>query len=294
MAKAPIPHYFLYGDTSPVDELEFIHVESITYRSISFDGEINPHRHDNLFQLVFFEEGRFTAMVDTEEKHSYGPAIVTIPSTVVHGFSVHPNTRGQVFTIANSFLNSLFLEQEWENLKFIFTKPSINQIDPSTLSSRNISFFIQQLITEYRQHNNGRETMIGAYLKVLLIEIYRLAAFSQMGRLGNTQQTKTFNAFQEILEHHFKEHRTVKEYAEQLNITENRLNRICREATDQSVSQIIHNRILLEAKRCLVYTGVGITELAYDLGYKEPAYFSRFFTKHLGINPSEFRAKLKK
>lgn len=294
MLQPSIPHYYLYGETSPFDELEFLHIEQLSHRSILFNWEITPHRHDNLFQIVFFEDGHLTAMIDTIEKHCFGSTIVSIPPTVVHGFSMHPNARGYVITVAESFLSNLFPDSEMEEFQLIYDQPSISQLDPSKIESSNISFFVKQLVNEYQLNKLGHIPMVGAYLKILLISIYRQTSHLKKGKLENSKQQKIFNDFRQLIEHNYKEHWVVKQYAEQLAVTENRLNRICRGAVDQSVSQIIHHRLLLEAKRNLVYTSLSVTEVAYNLGYKEPAYFSRFFTQHTGVPPREFRAKYKK
>ena len=57
----------------------------------------------------------------------------------------------------------------------------------------------------------------------------------------------------------------------------------------QSPTQLIHSRMLIEAERQLRYTGMSITEIAYYLGFEDPAYFSRFFTKGMGASPRNFR-----
>ena len=105
--SATIPHYVLYGEENPVNELEFVHIEAIADRRRLHQGEVRPHRHDNLHQMLLLERGHMGVHVDTLNEHLYGPAIMSLPPTVVHGFDVDPGVQGYVLTIADHFLHQL-------------------------------------------------------------------------------------------------------------------------------------------------------------------------------------------
>lgn len=81
-------------------------------------------------------------------------------------------------------------------------------------------------------------------------------------------------------------------YSRQLGISAPHLNSICRKLERQTAPAIIHQRLLLEAKRSLTYTGRAITEIAYQLGVVEPSHFTRFFKGKAGVSPKEFRSGL--
>ena len=78
-------------------------------------------------------------------------------------------------------------------------------------------------------------------------------------------------------------------YAAALNLTESKLNRACRSVAASSVNEVIQARLLLEAKRKLMYLPVPVATVAYELGFEDPAYFWRFFRKRAGMTPAEFR-----
>ena len=99
----------------------------------------------------------------------------------------------------------------------------------------------------------------------------------------------TFRAFNELIENHFLEHWPLSEYAKALNVTETRLNDICRRVADISSKKLIFDRQMQEAKRLLIFSDATINTVCYQLGFKDPAYFSRFFTRHAGIRPSDYR-----
>ena len=78
-------------------------------------------------------------------------------------------------------------------------------------------------------------------------------------------------------------------YAGQLHVTPARLNAACQDVAGRSASNVLFDRLAIEAKRHLLYTNLGITEIAHSIGFEDAAYFSRFFTRRAGVAPSRFR-----
>lgn len=107
-------------------------------------------------------------------------------------------------------------------------------------------------------------------------------------------QSVTFKNFLRLLEEHYREPRDVSFYAEKLFMTTRNLNLICQDILHQSVSEIIENRKLTEAKNQLISTDKTISEIGYDIGFKEKTYFTHAFKRKTGITPSEFRKDISK
>lgn len=97
------------------------------------------------------------------------------------------------------------------------------------------------------------------------------------------------SAFSQLVERHFREHLGIDEYARRLGISPAHLNSVARRLSGQTALGIVHQRLLLEAKRDLVYTAMTVNEIADRLGFSEPAYFTRFFKRLSGVSPSVFR-----
>lgn len=107
-------------------------------------------------------------------------------------------------------------------------------------------------------------------------------------------QNIAFGNFLNILEENFQKPLSVDFYADKLFMSTRNLNLICQEILEQSVSEIIDTRKLIEAKNLLISTDKNITEIANDLGYNENSYFSNVFKKKSGQSPTEFRNEMKK
>src|SRR5690606_25734913 len=102
-----------------------------------------------------------------------------------------------------------------------------------------------------------------------------------------------FNKFEKILNVDFLNDKSASSYAKKLNISQKHLNRIVKIITGKTTKQIIADRVLLEAKRQLIYTDKTLTEIAITLGYTDYAYFSRLFKKSENMKPSDFRKQYK-
>lgn len=106
---------------------------------------------------------------------------------------------------------------------------------------------------------------------------------------GESRALQLSRAFRILVRKDFKTMKSPSEYAEVLNITRGYLTETVREITGKSAQHWIHQEILIEAKRLLVYTNLSVKEVAYELGYSDHTYFSRLFSKLEDQSPSEFR-----
>lgn len=125
-----------------------------------------------------------------------------------------------------------------------------------------------------------------------MIEAERKKLAPQEGPLQKTQHI-SFGNFLTILEENYRRPVGLEFYSEKLFMSSRNLNIICQNILEQSVSEIIETRKLIEAKHLLISTGKSISEIAYELGYNENSYFSNVFKKKAGQSPSEFREDMK-
>lgn len=92
-----------------------------------------------------------------------------------------------------------------------------------------------------------------------------------------------------LIEKHFQCEHQVTFYANVFALTPKRLNEITKETTGRTITELLHDRIVLEAKRNLAFSHKSVKEICYELGFEDPAYFSRFFKNNTGISPQDFR-----
>ena len=288
-----VPHYFLYGETVPSDALDSIYIAALEESLPKHNWEIRPHRHDNLHQLLVIEDGQALINIREHSSEEKGHCILSIPPREVHGFVHHPGVRGFIVTIVESFLQGVFAESELKQFPFLFNESLLVRLDPESRASLDFEMIMRRIVWEYRNSRPGQIAVIGAYLKILFILLARSANLMQPVEHQYDAKIKLYDQFQSLLEAHYFEHWSVRDYAEAIGLTGGRLNRLCQRFTGQSALQIIHGRLITEAKRKLIYMDMAMNEVAYDLGFKDPAYFSRFFSKHCGEPPGKYKLRIR-
>ncbi|WP_294673513.1 AraC family transcriptional regulator [uncultured Fluviicola sp.] len=147
---------------------------------------------------------------------------------------------------------------------------------------------------EYANKQMGYADLIKANLEIFFIEYLRQSLSpSQNSTIELSYEQERFEEFQELLELHLTEHKTVIQYAELMGISVYQLNRITKEVMGKTVSDLINDQLILESKRLLLATLNQVKEIAYSLGFEDVSYFIRFFKKHTGSSPEAFRQNFK-
>src|SRR5690606_16541225 len=149
---------------------------------------------------------------------------------------------------------------------------------------------LDNIASEYTGQHPYRNWALETAVDQLLIAMARLMPQTVPVTQQTSGRSRQYLAhFNQLVEQHFTEHRPQAHYAERLAISVPHLNSICRELTQYTALQLVHQRLLLEAKRNLIYTAMTISQIAFSLGFSEPAYFTRFFKRLTGISPQVFR-----
>ncbi|RMZ60960.1 AraC family transcriptional regulator [Chryseobacterium nematophagum] len=171
----------------------------------------------------------------------------------------------------------------------IFEIPFVELSEEESFIIKNL---LQGIKDELEWQDSSGEEMIRTYLKQIIIRATRKWKKQnlELQRLEVPHhELETFRDFSRLLEIHFREKHNVSDYAELLHIAPKTLTHKFKNLKLESPNQFIINRILLEAKRLLFYTDKPVKEIAYDLGYEDPAYFNRLFTHKTGNTPIHFK-----
>lgn len=283
-----VPAFFLYGEPLRPPDERLVHIETIAARSRLHDWVIHAHRHRDLHQVLLIERGRIEAQVDGRAIALRAPAAIVVPPGTVHAFRFQPETVGIVISFASAATGSLngtgsaipaFLER---TVAAALPREALGQTDLTRLS--------EMLLREFGRSAPGRRLALSGLLSALLANLQRLLSDpSPPGSRVAAPDRELVARFREQVEQHFREHTGIGKYAALLQASETRLLRACAAVTGQSPLELVHLRLLIEAERQLRYTSMSVTQVAYYLGFEDPAYFSRFFTRRMGVSPRAFR-----
>src|SRR5690606_20263508 len=141
-----------------------------------------------------------------------------------------------------------------------------------------------------------RELNLLALARLAFVTMARLscAAVQAMPSRDLRQvDVRIFREFNQLIEENYREHWQLSRYAQALSVTETRLNDICRRVGDLPSKRFVHDRLMQEAKRLLLFSSAPVTQIAYDLGFRDVSYFSRFFRQHAQLPPGSWRARMR-
>lgn len=285
-----VPKFALYGEAETEISREFLHIEEICARSAARNWQIDTHVHIGLLQLLFIFSGSASIQLDSREQTYTAPLAVVIPPGVIHAFKFPPQTDGFVLTMDADGLAHAAPDGT-QMFSILRGGAEVIALEKTgNTSPARIHGLLKQIEAEFIQPGPGSTTLNAWLVRALLLLLVR-ADMQKEQRLAPEAPLKTVEKFRQMVDQHYHEHWSVGHYAQQLNLTESRLNRICTKHVGRSAFALIQERLLLEAQRRLIYTGVSISQLAYDLGFSDPPYFCRFFKRLTGNAPNTFRGK---
>ncbi len=245
-----------------------------------------PHRH-NFHEIIFLQEGEASHEIDGEQYQVKGPEVILVAQGKVHSFKVRPGAKGYIVRFAGSFLP--------ENTECLFSQFFfLSNIPVRCEEFRQKITGLLQLILNADNEPDRKPAFIkyllSAYVELLKDEKEKHFASANKSSKENYQ---LFNRFLMLVENHFHDQQPVDFYAKTLNVTPRKLGEISKEVFGLSSSNVIDSRLMLEAKRLLLYTPQSIQEITYTLGFSDQSYFTKTFRKREGLTPSEYRTRNK-
>ena len=290
MATA-LPLFHLYGDPPDDQAFDFIHVETIASRSSLHNWTIRAHRHRNLFQILLIEQGGGEMMFEAAKLPFAAPAAILVPAAVAHGFRFQANvTQGWVLSFTEDAAG-LLADRHGEalsRLRALAAQPVVPIADDAQRS--RLSALCAELFEEGSLAREGYRLAMRGLLALIAIGAARLAASrARTGSVTLQPADATVAQLRALVDEFFRKERQLGFYAERLGMTIDRLNDHVKRATGVTAGHVVRQRVLSEAKRQLVFTMQPIQDIAKELAFSDPSHFARFFRKHTGTTPHEFR-----
>lgn len=286
-----VPNFALYGHEAQPSWLDMVHVERIPVRSSLFNWEIAPHVHDALLQLLYVQAGGGEVFIDELKWPVRPPCLILVPASAVHGFHFQPQTDGYVITAAQRPLEAA-VQAVAPELLATLRKPTVLAVDAAGRAGAALLPLFEAVERETSVPEPGQMAVGVSLLVALLVQLKRIGEAQPSGedavlRSRKAQQVERFRA---LVEKRFREHAGVDDYAGTLGLSPGQLSRLCREVLGQSALDVVNARVVHEAQRELAYSLLSVKQIAALLGFEDEAYFGRFFRKHTGHKPTEFRA----
>jgi AraC family transcriptional regulator, transcriptional activator of pobA len=171
----------------------------------------------------------------------------------------------------------------------IYQPPFVN-VDEKAESTFNI--VLEQIKTEMQNPALAQYELLVSFLKIILITASRLKTeqvVSQEIEINNSKEPFILQNLKNFIETHYKSKHSASDYANLLNISPKALGKITKNHFNKTLTDLISERIIIEAKRELYLTNKAVKEIAYELGYDDEHYFSRFFKNNAEVSPQTYR-----
>ncbi|EIJ34365.1 helix-turn-helix domain-containing protein [Thiothrix nivea] len=245
----------------------------------------NPHRHQ-FYEVLCFENAGDDHHVDFVTYAIPGNSLFFISPGMVHSFNPM-GKQGYLLAFSPEFLAQSRLPGD----SFEFDLFCDYHNEPFIVPAEHERFALWRLLSLMAfecKSDNPNPHILQSYLRAFLLSAQRVrngCTTHPQPVNGGFSLTKLF----QMIESHYRSNETTEFYASQLSLSAKRINEILRQRIGKTLTQLQQERLLLEARRELRLGNAAITEIAYQLGFEDPAYFSRFFKQQTGFSPSQYR-----
>ena len=252
-----------------------------------------PHRH-NYYEVLFIEEGRGFHEIDFYSYPIIEAGIHFITPGQVHLLNFATPCKGFIIAFSEQYY-SFYNPTSTHLSKFTFFQTQ--QKRPIlTLNEQEKQYFhnlVENMTTEHLLSESD-QSMIGRYLGLLLQKSENTFHIREHESNAIQATPELIGRFQELVEKNFLKWHEVQQYAQALSVSPDYLSKQVKKFLDASCQEYILEKLLLEAKRLLVFTQLNAKEIAYHIHIEDPSYFSRIFKKKTGLTPNEYRDLVRK
>lgn len=270
-----------------------IHYDVLENLAAFYGRDMPVHRHAQYVQIHYVDQGTIDFLIDDKVYEVIGPSCFFTPASTPHSFRTDPCARGHVLTIHQSLVWQLMQDHVSREINASLTGAICLERDrlPDEQKTlwRLLARILEDIQLEWSGNQAAKELALKSLVRLLLIHLARLSFKRLASRTVNNEDLRLFHRFTEMIEEHYQEQWHLPRYTTEMAISESRLNQTCQRIANRPPKKLIHDRVIQESKRLLIFSNLSSNEICYQLGFSDPAYFSRFFKKHTGMTTQQFR-----
>lgn len=248
---------------------------------------MEPHSHD-FYLLMIFTKGTGKHTIDLINYNVKPGSVFFMNPGQVHSWKLSEDADGYILFF-NSFFYTMNRQETRINSFPFYGTNKLHALDLNKKQLKDIEPLFNLLNAENRIASLVQHSILRALLDALL---FKLSFFIEPDNTATTN-ISIIPKLESLIEQYYKEHLPSSFYADQLNISLQRMNMYTKNYLNKTVTDLLNERLLNEAKRLLVYTDKSVSEIAYDLNFNDNSYFNRFFKRSEKETPEQFRKRFK-
>jgi AraC family transcriptional regulator, transcriptional activator of pobA len=255
-----------------------------------FNEHITPHRI-GFYKIILIMKGEIEFWIDSNKYRCGSKSLISISKGQVELYKLHKNERGFVLLFSDEYINKYPGDLEWLKSLSVFNTVPGNVLSKFTESEyKDLVSLFKKISLEFNSKSEyAKDEIIINMIKTLIILVERNKRIKYDKNIFSSTDLNYMSEFQKNIGEYINNYKTVSYFADLLNITPKKLNRITKSISGKPAKKLIEERILLESKRLLVHTDYSMKEIGHKLGFNDPTNFNKFFKKFTQITPAEFR-----
>lgn len=247
--------------------------------------KVSPHRHP-YFEIFYLTAAEGSFLADFETHALKGDCLVFVSPGQVHGWPNGHTLCGQMLAFDEAFIADHDHPDERLIRSPLFYEPTACPVVPVDQHPAIAQLF-QQIATEFHHSCSDSLTALRSLLHLLIIQAHRLSPHHPP--VTTPANIRVYQQFIKLLNGDIPATNLPNHYANQLGISTDHLSHCVRLCSGHSAGTLVRRRLVLEAKRLLAHSHLTIAEIAFQLNFQDPSYFSRFFKRHTNSLPTNFR-----
>lgn len=245
-----------------------------------------------VYCLIYIEKGSGYITVDDTVVRVDEPKIIFIKPGQFTIFDISRKTRGTIICFKEEFFSLRYNNNMLYSFSFIKNgvRPFQRISEECDIRLRDFLKYMNEEFFSEKEHKNN---VLRSYLNILLFELDDLyVRYSGISSPRIVLHDKIV-LFEKLLEEKYTDVRSPGAYAEMMYISENYLNKLCKQYKSKTAGELIRERIIIEAQRLLYHTSDSVSQIADNLGFENLSYFIIYFKRSTGTTPEEFRRRMK-
>jgi len=252
---------------------------------------VEAHRHD-YYHIIYIKRGNGEHVVDFKNYEIKPNSIFFVSPGQVHSLVIDKSVEGFAISFNSSFYHLN------DSLQKLLDYPFFHSLSNSPViylseDDENMHQIMNDMLVEFQMMEKRSDNMLRALMEVFLIRASRLYEQIEV-KHAPSHLTYQLRKLESLVDTHFKECKMLNDYAEMMYISPKHLNSLCKKGLNKTVTNLIHERTLTEAKRMLLFTNNTISEIAFELGFADKSYFMRFFKKNTSLTADSYRKQNQK
>lgn len=284
-----IPGCALYGELESDTALARLRVGTISAHRDLHNCAMQEPAARGWLRLVLVLGGEVTACFGAAPLVCPAPALVVVPPDTQHRLAFSADASGSALCVPAWAVDALLDGLGDEGLRPALARAAVYPLAGATLAAHGLPAHFAAITEESVWTAPARDAASSAYLGLILAGVARLHAARERAGPAHGHDDALFLRFRQLIEAHYRSQAGVAFYATRLGLTRSRLTALCRRVTGQPPLAVIHARLIAEAKHRLRFSAASVAAIGEALGFRDPAYFSRFFARATGAAPARWR-----